>query len=214
KKEKVGTVVDVNVEKIFSLKPDLVLATPLAKQKDIEKLKKLGIRVITFPTAKNFAQICEQFLELGRIVGKERKAKEIIEEIQKRVVSIKEKTKNLDRQKVLVQVGARPLWIATKDTFINDFIEFAGGENIGSSTNGIYSKEKVLLDNPDVIIITTMGIVGKKEKEAWKKYKTINAVKNNRIYIIDSYKLCSPTPVSFVETLKEMINILHPNDEK
>ncbi|MCM8832137.1 MAG: helical backbone metal receptor, partial [Candidatus Omnitrophica bacterium] len=42
KKEKVGTVVDVNVEKIFSLKPDLVLATPLAKQKDIEKLKKLG----------------------------------------------------------------------------------------------------------------------------------------------------------------------------
>jgi len=59
-----------------------------------------------------------------------------------------------------------------------------------------------------------MGILADKEKEIWKKYENLNAVKNNRIYIIDAYKLCSPTPVSFVETLEELVNILHFNYER
>jgi len=54
-----------------------------------------------------------------------------------------------------------------------------------------------------------MGIMGENEKKLWQRYKPINAVKNNKIYIIDSYKLCSPTPVSFVQTLKELVGILH-----
>lgn len=89
-------------------------------------------------------------------------------------------------------------------------IEFAGGINIGpSGRSGIYSREQAVKDNPDVIIILNMGIATEEEKKRWLKYKTINAVKNNRIYIIDSYKLGSLTPVSFVNSLKEIVEILH-----
>lgn len=209
-KEKVGTVVEVNIEKIVNLKPDLVIATSLTNQKDVEKLKNLGIEVITFPYAKSFTQICEQFLELGRVVDKEIEAERIVNIVKRKVDLIKEKVKDLEKPKVFVQVGAKPLWVSTKDSFINDFVEFAGGENIGPSGSGLYSREKVLKQNPDVIIIVTMGIVGEKEKEIWGKYKTLKATRNNRIYIIDSDKLCSPTPVSFVDTLEEILDILHP----
>jgi len=214
KKEKIGGVVEVNIEKIVSLKPDLILATSLTEPKAIQKLKKLGIKVITFSAPESFSEICEQFLELGKIVGREKEAEEIIYRVKKAVFSVRQKVKKLPRPKVLVQVGARPLWVATKDSLINDFIEFAGGKNIGPERSGIYSREKVLEENPDVIIITTMGIVGENEKKLWQKYKAINAVKNNRVYIIDSYKLCSPTPASFVETLKEIAGILHFNLRK
>jgi iron complex transport system substrate-binding protein len=211
-KEKVGTVIEVNIEKIVSLKPDLVLATSLTDPKAIQKLKNLGIRVITFPAPKSFSEICGHFVELGRIVGKEKEAEEIVYRAKKTVSSVKQKVKELPKPKVLVQVGAKPLWVAPKDSFVNDFIEIAGGINVGpSGKNGLYSREEVLKRNPDVIIITTMGIVGKEEKKIWQKYKTISAVRNNRIYIVDSDKLCSPTPVSFVETLEEMVNILHPH---
>ena len=37
-KEKVGTVIDINLEKIIKLKPDLVLATSLTNPKRVEKL--------------------------------------------------------------------------------------------------------------------------------------------------------------------------------
>jgi ABC-type Fe3+-hydroxamate transport system substrate-binding protein len=61
-----------------------------------------------------------------------------------------------------------------------------------------------------VIVIVTMGIAGEREKETWQTYTSINAVKHNRIYIVDSYKYCSPTPKGFVEALKELVVQLHP----
>lgn len=211
-KKKVGTIIEVDIEKIVGLKPDLVLATPLTNPKAKEKLKNLGIEVITFPVANSFKEICEQFLELGKLTGREKEAQNILKKINEQIISIKQRVKRLSQPRVIVQLGAKPLHVVTRDSFINDFIEFAGGINIGpNGKSGLYSREKVLKDNPDVIIITTMGIAGDEEKKNWKRYKTISAVKNNRIYIVDSYKLCSPTPVSFVSTLEEIMKILHPD---
>lgn len=211
KKEKVGTTIEVNLEKIVALRPDLVLATSLTDPRAKEKLKNLGIRIITFSAAKNFSEICGQFLELGKIVGKEEQAAEIVTLARSRVDSIREKIRGLKSPKVFIQVGAKPLVAATGDSFINDFIEFAGGINIAREAGaGLYSREEVIRRNPDVIIIVTMGIEGEEEKEAWAKYGSLNAVKNGRIYIIDSYRLCSPTPVSFAESLEEIARILHP----
>ena len=210
-KEKVGTVIDINLERIIKLKPDLVLATSLTNPKQVERLRKLKIRVVVFSEARSFQELCDQFLKLAKLIGKEKRAKEIIEDVKEKVKSIRDKTKGLKKTKVFIQIGAKPLFTAGKNSFVNDFIEFAGGINIAKDVEvGIYSREKVLEKNPDVIIIVTMGIRGIKEKEIWQRYKNINAVKNKRIYIIDSYKICSPTPTSFVETLKELIRILHP----
>ncbi len=210
--EKIGNIIEVNIEKIISLHPDLIIATSLINPKAKEKLKRLGIKVITFPAPKSFNEICNQFVELGRIVGKEKKALELVHKAKKDVSSIQNKVKNLPKTKVLVQIGTKPLWVAPKDSFIDDFIKFAGGINIGPNNEmGIYSREEVLKQNPDVIIIATMGIAGEEEKKIWQNYKTINAIRKNRIYIVDSNKLCSPTPVSFVKTLEEIFHILHPN---
>ena len=214
KKEKVCSGVKANLEKIIYLRPDLVLAKSYNNQKQIEKLRSMGIRVEVFPAVKVFSEICEEFIDIGKIVSKEKEAKEIVRELKDKVSSIQESVKGLPKPKVLVQIGAKPLWIATKNSFINDFIELAGGVNIGpSGDNGLYSREKVLEQNPDVIIIVTMGIVGEQQKESWQKYKTLNAAKNNRIHIIDSYKVCSPTPISFVEVLEEITELIHVKAE-
>lgn len=211
KKQKVGTAIEVNLEKIVCLQPDLVLATSLTDPDAKEKLKNLGIKTVTFPAEKDFSGICDQFLKLGRIIGKEKQASEITAAARNKVDSIRKKTEGLKRPKVFIQVGAKPLVTATDDSFINDFIESAGGTNIArEARSGLYSREEVIRKNPDIIIIVTMGIAGEKEKESWSKYKTIGAIKNNRIYIIDSYRLCSPTPVSFADTLEEIARILHP----
>ena len=209
-KEKVGTVIKFNLEKIVHLQADCVLATSLADPQDVGKLRDLGIKVVCFPPAQDFSQICEQFLELGRVVGEEREAKRIIHQAKTRVGQIRKEIEDLPGQKVFVQTGARPIFTINQDSFINDFIEFAGGINVASASgSGFYSREKVLQDNPDVIIITTMGIVGEEEREIWERFSALKAVQDNRIYIVDSDSFCSPTPVSFVQTLEEMVELLH-----
>jgi ABC-type Fe3+-hydroxamate transport system substrate-binding protein len=73
----------------------------------------------------------------------------------------------------------------------------------------VYSREEVVRKNPDIIIIAKMGMAGEQEKGAWVKYKTIRAVQTKRIYTVDPYRFCSPTPLSFVEQVKELVRLFH-----
>ncbi|MBK6283941.1 MAG: ABC transporter substrate-binding protein [Draconibacterium sp.] len=49
-KEQVGSTIDINIEKILMLKPDLVLAMTLTKPQDLATMKKLGLKVELFQT--------------------------------------------------------------------------------------------------------------------------------------------------------------------
>ena len=213
-KEKIGNVIQINVEKIISLKPDLVFSTPLSRQKSIETLKNQGISIIKFENPENFEQICQMLKKIGEIFNKNQIAQSIIEKSKKQVAVIKEKTKNLEKKKVFIQIGIKPLWTSGKNTFINEYIEFAGGINIAENTKkGIYSREKVIHANPDIIFITGMGKskkAAKNEKTNWLKFKSINASKNNNIYILDTNIVCSPSPVTFVKGLKKFLKFIHP----
>jgi len=202
----------LKLEEIYKReKPDLVLATSLTNSKAIQKLKNLGIEVVIFPAPKNYAYLCDQFLTLGKAVDKEAEATAIIAESKEKVMAIRAGTAGFGKPKVFIEIGAKPLFTANRDYFINDFVEMAAGVNIAQDAKlGTYSREEVLRKNPDVIIIVMMGIAVEKEKEVWQKFKDLNAVRDNRIYVIDSRKVCSPTPVTFVETLNEIAGLLHP----
>ena len=150
-KEKVGNIVEVNLEKVVALEPDMVLATSLTNIKLKNKLRSLGIEVVDFPQAKNFSQICEQFLRLGEIVGRSEKAGQIIWKTKQEIAVIEESVAGIPKQKVFIQVGTNPLFTMNKDYFINDIIKLAGGINIAeNASSGLYSREKVVEANPDV----------------------------------------------------------------
>jgi iron complex transport system substrate-binding protein len=196
-----------------------VLTTLVTSNNDIEKLKRLKIKVVRFSTPKNFLEICNQFLELGKIVGKEKEAIDIIKRATTKVSLIETKVSDLPKVRVFVQTDAKPLYTANGGSFVHDYIVRAGGINIaagsyGGSDYGIYSREQVVKKDPDVILIVTMGIVGEQEKNIWKKFRSINAVSDNGIYIIDSHRVCSPTPLSFAEMLGEIAALLHPGEIK
>lgn len=213
RKEKIGTLMEPDMEKIVSLKPDLVLAMTLTSPKEIQKLKNLGLRVVTFQIPQDFNLLCDFFLQLGRIVGKEKDSQRFIKEAKDRVSKIAQKVASLPKPKVLLQIGSKPLFVATKKYFINDYIQFAGGINIFQDAGlGSVSMEEVIKRNPDIIIIATMGISGENERKAWKRFTTIEAVKKNKVYIVDPDRLCSPTPVSFAGYLAEIVALLHPKE--
>lgn len=211
RKDKVGTILEINIEEVVIQKPDLVLATNLNQRTSIEKLRTLGVRVVVFPLARNFTQLCEQFLQLGKLIQKEKEAEKIVRAAKSRIEGVREAVRDFPRPRVFVQVGAKPLFAATKDYFIHDFIVLAGGRNIAEEAGaGLYSREKVIAADPDVILITTMGIAGQEERGKWERYGTLKAVQRDRIYIVDPDVYCTPTPLSFGETLREMAEIIHP----
>jgi ABC-type hemin transport system substrate-binding protein len=65
-KEQIGSTVDVNIEKILILKPDLVLGMLLTKPQDIETLKRLGIKVEVISTPKTLRKFVVRLFRLQK----------------------------------------------------------------------------------------------------------------------------------------------------
>jgi len=207
--QQVGSAVQVNVEKVFSLHPDLVITMKLTKPQDIESLRKLGIKVEVMETPRNFEEICVQTMHIAGLLGMTAQADEIVSACKKRVEEIKQQSRSLSATKVFFQIGANPIYTVLQNTYLNDFISFCNAQNIAEGlTVGTISRESVLVKAPDVIIIAEMGGYGKTEKEIWETYRSIPAVKNEKVCLISSETSCSPTPGNFVSALEDVYQFI------
>lgn len=204
----VATAVNVNIEKVLMLKPDLVFASSLIKPEILDNLKKLGIKVEFMPYPKSFDEICTDFTRVGELVGQQAKARSIVAQQRDRIAKIKTKIPAGKHPKMFIQIGAKPLFCAVPQTFMDDFITFSGGTNIASELkSGGVTREYVLTQNPDIIFIVTMGIVAEEERDTWLNYPSVSASKSKQVFILDADKTCSPTPVLFVDALEEIIRL-------
>ncbi len=206
----VASQMNVNVEKILSLSPNVIITTDLTAARDLEALKKLGIKVKVFDTPASFKEICEQFIFLGKVTGNKELAASIVEREKSRLDSLRKQIPENNKPEIFMQLGVKPLFTVTPHTFMDDYIIMAGGINIAAGMNiGTITRETVLVKNPDVILIVLMGLVGKDEKQNWKRYNGLKAAENDKILLIDADKACSPTPVTFVDTVEEIIKFVY-----
>ncbi len=206
----VASAVSVNIEKTLSLKPDLIIASSLTNPETLDAFRKAGIRVEYFPYPKSFDEVCGYLLKLGQLTDAAVEAQTMVDDAKKRIAEVRKKVPAGKHPKMFLQIGANPLFCAIPNTFMDDFIRFSGGTNIASDLkNGAISRENVLVRNPDVILIVTMGLAGNEEKETWQKYPMLNAARLRKIFILDSEKTSSATPFDFVESLEEIIRLTY-----
>ena len=213
--EVVASATEVNIEKIATIKPDVVLVSTLTKQKVVKTLRKLNVKVKYLDMPGSFNEICSQLIKIGNIVNRKEEAEGIVKKQRTKLDSIRAKIPAGDTLKYFIEIGANPLFAATSDSFMHDYIKYVNGKNIAAGLKtGTISRENVLVKNPDVIIIVTMGIVGKEEKEVWREYPNLSANQKNKIFIIDSDKACSPTPVSFVEVTEKIVDLVYFGEQE
>lgn len=206
----IGSAIKVNLEKIYALKPDLVITAGLSSPETLGMLKKIGLKYKVFESPKDFEGICNQFKEIAKLIGEEEMADKVIMQEKAKLKKIKAKIPQSNPPKIFIELGAKPLFAVIPNTFMHDYITFVGGENIATDVStGMISRETVLLKNPDVIFITTMGATGLEEANTWLKYSRLNAAKNKKIFNIESSMACTPTPASFTETVSEMVKLLY-----
>ena len=213
-KIKIGSMLQMNMEKSITLEPDIVLASALTSLQQIALLKKMDIKVVRFENPETFLKMCTMLEQLGQLLNKEAEAVDIIAQAQAQVAAITHVTADLPPKKVFIQIGLKPLHTSPKGTFINEYIEFAGGINVAAgATSGNYSRETVLEKNPDIILIATMGSSkngARQERETWLSYHSLTATRNRAVYVLDPEIICSPTPVSFAEALRDIASLIHP----
>jgi len=212
-KEGIGTVQEPNIEKIVSLSPDLVIASREGNREEtVATLRKLGISVFVMGSYNNFADICNGFHELGKLIGKEEAAQKIITESRNRIDNVYKTIRGKKPVTVFWEVGAQPLFTVNKNTFVNEFMERAGGINIFGDLPVRYpqiSREEVVSRDPDVIMLVTMGDVTTRETRSWGKFTGMKAVKSGRIYVLSDSIFTDPTPVALAEGIEKVAALLY-----
>ena len=129
-KPRVGSYIDLNVEKIISLSPDLVIGTADGNQPGVvDLLEQAGIPVFIV-NPRNIRQAINTVAIVGRLCGVPKKANALSSQLSQRVDHIIDHTKSKRRPLVFLQINLRPIMTINKDTFLHDLIQLAGGRNM------------------------------------------------------------------------------------
>lgn len=200
-----------DVEAIVSMSPDLVIGFSDI-QKDIAR-ELIGRGINVFVTnQRSLEEILNQILTLGRLIGEEGRARNLVEGFRAKLEDIRQKSTQLPKIDVYFEEWDRPRLSGIR--WVSELIEASGGKNIFSHKTGSLAKEREVLDediikaNPDVIIGCWCG--KKVHLDAIAKrphYEEIKAVKSGHIYEVDPAIFLQPGPALFIDGLDQMFSL-------
>ena len=206
-----GAIIEPNFEYIIALNPDLIVASDHFTKESVHRLEQLNIPVYIGKQGESLEDFYQIIEDMGKITGKNEKAKILINNIQSQVADIEQRVKNQNyRPKVyyMISFGESGDYTAGKNTFIANLIRIAGGLNVADDTTGWgYSREKLFSAQPDMILTSRIEI-----KEQLKKdsvYSKLKAVQNNNVYFLEKGTLERPSLLN-IEALLELEKIFFP----
>jgi len=213
-KPKVGGYFSPNLEKIVSLKPDLVIMLENTKKLS-DKLHKLGIETKILKLTK-LNEIQNSIKIIGETLGKEKEATQILTKIDEKLQDIKNIVSD---KKILFVISAygyidKRVFVVGQNLYFDDIINLSGNTNaLQSKRKGqpVLNVENIIATNPDIVILLSplreeRGITVDDIKKPWLTLP-INAVKENNIYVADKpySAIASDRLVYFLQDLKEYL---------
>lgn len=206
----VGSGSSPNLEMIIGLEPDLLFAWPYSRDAITSLEDKMSVVYIDPDSIDDVLDTIEM---IGLIIGKTSEAENLTSEMQSEIDAITDITDELNKtQRPLVYYElSTPMKTTGPGTFTNELIFMAGGINLAADEPVRYpilNSEYIIERNPDVIVTVSYGasIDEVKNRDGWQN---INAVKNDRIYNIDT-NLVTSNP-RLVQGLEQFAKWFHPD---
>lgn len=210
----VGSYVNINVEAVVALHPDLVLATDDGNPPTtLRRLERLGLRVVTL-RLRDFDAIQQSILSLGSMVGRAAEGRRAVAEMKRVSTCVSQRTRTVARPRVLFAYQLGPIVSAGKGTFTNQLLAMAGADSITKDVEQSYPRlsiESVVARAPEVIVVSSMNAAAEAEQtDTWlKKWPPMPAVRNGRVHLIDSTNLDRPSQ-RVVHGLVLLARTIHP----
>jgi iron complex transport system substrate-binding protein len=167
----------------------------------------------------NLEEILTSVIEIGELLGKNKKAEEIRIQLEKRISDIK-KFSNKEKTKVLAIEWIEPFF--TAGHWIPEMIELAGGINMVSK-KGEHSRkmnfEEISKSDPEIIILMPCGFNTKRTIKEHNnilknnsEWNDLRAVKNKKIFAVDANSFFSKPSIRTVTGLEILAKIIQPKN--
>jgi len=208
---KIGDFANPSVEKIASFQPDLVLAASGLQDKLRSRLEELGVKVyVVDPTTYDGAIATIE--NVGKLAGSDAGTAQVTDEMTAAQMEVQTTVGDLEKATTFLEIYSKPLMTAGADTFIDDMITIAGGENIGATAGSgfpNFSTEVLARDDPAVYIADSGSMSEPGDIESRAGFADLTAVRDGRVYVIDDNLIARPGP-RLAEGLQKLAEMIHP----
>lgn len=183
---KVGDNRQVDMERIASLKPDLIVIWMHgSSERQIDTLRKLGVPLF-HSEPKKLADIPDNMQRLGQLLGTEAIADKASAEWRDKLAALTAQYAKRPPVRVFYQVWDKPLYTLSGNHIISDVMRVCGGENVFASlkiTAPVVDVEGVLREDPEAVFATAEKNYG--GVDLWRPYKNMKAVKHDNLFTLD-----------------------------
>ncbi len=174
---RVGDGLNLNIEQVLALKPDLLLLWaygdgPNTGTLPMALLDNLGVAVY-YSNPRRLADIPAAISRLGKVMGTEAVADAKARQLQDTLASLAARYSRQRPLRTFYQLGGLPMYTLNGNSIINDALALCGATNVFANlpvTATMVGVESVLLANPQVIVASASGSQGREILDAWRAY--------------------------------------------
>jgi iron complex transport system substrate-binding protein len=216
---RVGALLDPDVERILSLRPDLVIV--YESQIDLRRqLERASIPLFVYKHA-GLADVTTTIRALGTRIGRDGDAARVVGGIENSLADIRRRVAGRPRPRTLLVFGRdalalRGIYASGGVGFLHDMLTAAGGENLFADVERQSvqaTTELILSRRPEVILELRSGAMttGQREREAavWQALPGVPAVRAGRLAIVTDPRTVVPGP-RVAEGTELIARAIHP----
>ena len=217
--QRVGALLDPDLERILSLRPDLVVV--YGSQLDLMKqLDRAGIPAYNYRHAA-LPDVSRTIREVGDRIGHAAEAEALIKKIDAQMTSIRQRVSGRSRPRTMLVVGReigalRGIYASGGYGFLHDMLEAAGGDDVFADVKRESvqaTTELILARKPEVILEIRAGAAEAgpiaSEIAVWRALASVPAVRNGRVQFIVDQRTVVPGP-RIAEGTELLARALHP----
>ncbi len=211
KKPSVGSIITPSLEKIVSLRPDLLLAMKtVSGEASVEKFRAMGIPIFLVDP-HGIEGIFRSVTSLGDALNRRKQADALTASLRLRVAAVRAGVRGKPVVRVFMPIWYEPVITIGKGAFITEMIEVAGGQSITSDLTPDWphlSLEALVARAPEALLLVRNGKVTLdvlKQKPGWRE---LPAVVSRRVYFVDD-RMDFASPIS-VDALEDLAKEFHP----
>lgn len=202
----IGSFAGIDIEKIYSLNPDLIVTWGTMFSRSLASIKKLGIPVYVNDPHR-FADIEKTMLDLGCLTGHTETTKTQVMRYDQQLKQLQKRYANHSTSKVFFQIGDYSLFTINKTSWINEAISICGGKNIFQNMRFAAPQvtwEAVITANPQIVLSDATSLDWRKR---WQQWPQISAVKQQALFAIppDLIERASPRVLDGVKLMCDRI---------
>jgi iron complex transport system substrate-binding protein len=211
----VGGSGQLDIERIVSLKPDLIIAWGSGNnRRQLERLRKLGLTVFE-SDPRSFEAIADSLNRLGALVGRD-EGRLHAQQFHQQVLTLQQQYAGRASVTVFYQIWSTPLMTLNDAHIVSQAIRLCGGLNVFGHLKQLaptVSREAVLLANPDMIIVSDETGKG---LERWRAFKRMQAVASGNLLSVDGAMMnrAAPRLIEATRALCQQIDQVRQQTEK